>query len=116
MNNDNSLIGCGCLVLIAVAAIGISIAAFNHQEQHTFTVSGKDRVCDGGKDGSCWYEVYGTEGQVFKNEDSFLAGKWDSASFQARFQINHTYQVTTTGWRVPFLSMKPNIIEMSEVH
>lgn len=113
MSDGSGLAALGCLGLLGGFVLVGTVAAYNHQEDHTFTVSGKDRVCDGGKHGSCRYEVYGEGGEVFTNEDSLLAGKWDSASFQARFVVGHRYRVTTTGWRVPFLSMKPNIIAMA---
>lgn len=114
-NEDPAVFGCGCLGLVLVGGLIASVMAYRHQEEHVFVMSGKDRVCTGGKNQTCTYEVYGADGEVFDNSDSLLAGKWDSASFQARFQNGRTYRVTTTGWRVPFLSMKPNIIAMEEV-
>lgn len=116
MSTESNL-GLGCGALLIVLAIGGCIAKQNHREQHTFTVSSKERQCDStGKETDCYYVVFGTNGEVFENRDSgILNGKWDSASMQARFIAGRTYQVTTIGWRMPMFSMKPNIITMREV-
>lgn len=109
----------GCAALAVVALIGGCVAAQMHREQHVFTVSSKERQCDASGSGSnrtisCYYVVFGTGGEVFSNRDDPFNGKWDSASIQARFIPGRTYRVTTTGWRNPFLSMKPNIIAMQD--
>ncbi len=109
--------GCTIIALAALLAIGgcATVVKNNHRETHSFTVSSKERQCDGGKNGSCYYVVFGTNGEVFENRDSgILNGKWDSASMQARFLPGHSYTVTTAGWRIPWLSVKPNIIAMRE--
>lgn len=109
----------GCAIMLAVAAIigVVTIAANNHRETHEFVVSSKERQCDSdGKSVSCYYVVFGTEGEVFENSDSgLLNGKWNSASMQARFVPGRRYRVVTTGWRIPMLSAKPNIISMQAV-
>lgn len=105
--------GCGCLILLMVLGIIGTVAANNHKQTWQFTVEDKQKVCD--SDRNCYYEVYGTKGEVFKNEDSMLNGKWDSASFQGRLQRGHSYEVVTTGWRIPWLSAKPNIVSMRKL-
>ncbi|KEZ00113.1 hypothetical protein AI27_12675 [Sphingomonas sp. BHC-A] len=115
--SDQTTFNIGCLALLGILAIGGCIAKQNHREQHTFTVSSKERQCDKSGDSvDCYYVVFGTQGEVFENRDSgILNGKWDSASMQARFIPGRRYQVTTIGWRMPLFSMKPNIITMQEV-
>ncbi|MBB5985988.1 DUF1523 family protein [Sphingobium lignivorans] len=120
MRSDDPF-GCtGLLILFAAVAlcgVGFAVVKNNHRETHDFTVSSKERQCDAsGDDMDCYYVVFGTNGEVFENRDSgILNGKWDSASMQARFQVGKRYRVETIGWRVPWLSMKPNIVSMQEI-
>ena len=118
MNNniDEVKIGCVLFVLLLVFGLIYSAVEMNHRSTYTFTMSGKDHQCDGSGDSlDCYYVVFGTQGEVFSNRDSMWFGKWDSASVQARFLPGHRYRVETTGWRVPMLSMKPNIVTATEV-
>lgn len=93
-----------------------SIAIIRHIDYYTFEVSGKERQCDSTSDNkvNCYYVVFGKDGEVFQNTDSVWYAKWNSGSIQARLQEGHTYKVKTSGYRIPFLSMKPNIIKIEE--
>ena len=105
------------VILITAAAFvaaGLSGCSQMNREEHTFTVESKDRVCDSER--NCYFEVYGTNGEVFTNQDDLINGKFDSASVQAKLKPGHTYTVKTTGWRVPLLSMKPNIYDVTETN
>lgn len=118
--DDDSNFGCGVslALLFFILVIGgiVSYASYNTVNHYTITVSGKERQCDTTDKGSnCYYVVFGTNGEFFSNEDSMFNGKWNSASLQARLQVGHRYVVKTNGWRVPFLSIKPNIITAEEV-
>jgi len=108
-------VGCGALVVFIMLTLILSIAANNHRRTYEFVVSSKERQCDGGRDGTCYYVVFGTDGEVFANKDSLWNGKFNSASVQGRFVPGHRYRVETIGWRVPILSMMPNIVKVAEV-
>lgn len=83
------------------------------QDVETFTVESKDRECDAaGETTTCYYVVLATDGRVYTNSDDMLNGKFNSRTFQARLQVGQTYTVRTTGWRIPILSMAPNIVEI----
>jgi hypothetical protein len=102
------------VVLALFIVIGVfTIAEVRHVREYTFTVSATDNKCDvDAGELTCYYVVFGTEGEVFKNVDSVWFWKWDSASVQAKMQVGKTYTVRASGYRIPFFSMKPNIIEV----
>lgn len=113
------------LILFAmVAAVSLGGCEQTHKRDVTFTVDSKERRCDASGSGNsatihCAYYVYGTKGEVFRNEDALVFGdrwKMDSATMQARLKVGHAYRVRTIGWRIPLLSMSPNIIEAKEVN
>lgn len=72
-------------------------------------VEKSERVCDGGKDGSCRYLVFTDKG-VLQNSDTILRGKFDSSDVYAGIKVDKTYDFTTVGFRIPFFSMYPNIL------
>ena|SRR5688500_5299178 len=75
----------------------------------TCTVDDKDRSSS--QSGSV-YRVY-TDCGVFEVQDAALRDQFASADLYADIQLGTTYEFTTIGWRVPFLSMFPNIIEVT---
>lgn len=97
----------------ALAVMGTAGCAQLDQDVETFTVESKDRECDAaGEATTCYYVVLATDGRVYTNTDDMLNGKFNSRTFQARLQVGQTYTVRTTGWRIPILSMAPNIVEI----
>lgn len=102
-------------IAAVMAACGILMTtgcAQLDQDTETFTVESKDRECTGGETVTCRYVVLATDGRAYTNGDDLLNGKFNSRTFQARLQVGQTYTVRTTGWRIPFLSMSPNIVEI----
>ena len=103
------------LMIAALAATAMLSAgcAQLDRDVETFTVDSKERQCDGSSEGTtCYFVVYGTNGQVYTNTDDIFAGKFNSAEFQARLKVGETYTVRTTGWRIPILGLRPNITEI----
>lgn len=101
-----------CVVLVVVFDVATS---FNDTE-YTVTVTDKERVVEGE---SSYYLVF-TEDKngkilVFENEDNVLRGKFDSSNVQGELKIGYTYDIVVVGYRVPFLSMYQNIIEVRSV-
>ncbi len=72
-------------------------------------VEKSERVCDGGKDGSCSYLVFTDKG-VLQNSDTILRGKFNSSDVYAAIKVGKSYDFTTVGFRVPLFSMYPNIL------
>lgn len=55
-----------------------------------------------------------TENEVFENTDSWTFLKFNSSDIQNKFELKNTYRVKVAGWRIPFLSMYRNVIEVQE--
>ncbi|ALH46894.1 secreted protein [Mycobacterium phage Theia] len=101
-----------------VAAVGLSFglsscAYMNHQTK-TCLVEEKDRttkVVDGNSRSEM--RIY-TDCGVFVVEDNLLAG-FNSADVYGRLKPGKTYEITTGGYRIGFLSEFPKIIDVKEV-
>ena len=104
------LFGCLTIVVILVIALVFCIWKANTTHYEVVTIQSKERQCDGGKDGSCYYVVFGTNDQIYENRDTMLKGKWDSGSLQAKLHVGQTYKLELVGWRIPFFSMRENIV------
>lgn len=103
------------IMILFVACYGVWVGfmtAFNDHAE-TITVTDKERVNDSS---SSYYLVFGEDEAgnvvVYKNTDEFLRGKWDSSTMQAELEIGETYDVVLVGYRIPFLSMYENILEI----
>ena len=55
------------------------------------------------------------ESRVFEVTDSLFKWRFDSADTYNMIKEGETYEFTTGGYRVPFLSMYPNIYEVKQV-
>lgn len=101
----------GFVCIGILIAIYIS-AYYGSEEQITLTISSKERITTGsGESISSKYLVYASD-EVFENTDSFLYGKFNSADIQNMLKNDSTYICTVAGWRVPFLSMFRNIVDV----
>lgn len=102
---------------IVAIGLGIFLVVFSHTicyrmsgEIRSITVKDKESISTeyGHK-----YLIY-CEGEVLSNEDSFVYFKFNSADVYNRIERGKTYKCRIAGWRVPFLSMTENIIEVLE--
>lgn len=102
----------------AAAVVGIAMLAtvtacngvvhFTTQENiQGVVVTDKERVNT--KERS-YYLVYSDQ-EVFTNEDSLWALKWNSSDVQAHIKNGSTCNFVVTGFRIPFFSAYRNIIE-----
>jgi len=102
----------GMFILVAmVIIIGVmSIVAYHQSSEITITVTDKaiERDSDGSK-----YLIY-TDTEVYENTDNLFYGKFRSSNLYNDLKIDSTYTVRVIGWRVPFLSMYENIINIVE--
>lgn len=108
-------------VILAIVAAGAALANALHVEHKTCTVTEKDRTTKVTSDGegnvtsSSDARVYTEECGVLHVSDSILSWHWNSADTYASIKEGRTYDVTTRGYRVPVLSMFPNVVEVTEV-
>jgi len=104
------------LAVAAVVALFVAFGvimgvAYNSSERQTsFTVESKERVCSSSDD--CRYLIF-TDNGTYENTDTVFKGKFNSSDIYGDFKEGETYDVTVWGWRVPFLSMYPNILEVN---
>lgn len=107
-------------VIVIAAAFTISaITSFNDTE-YIVTVTDKERITSvSSSDSSSKYLVFAEDEQgetiVFENTDCMLRGKWNSSNIQGKLKVGNTYKITVVGYRIPFLSMYQNIIEIEGV-
>lgn len=105
------------LIMAAAAALLMTTAGCANMDRdtETFVVDSKERQCDGSSEGTtCYFVVMATDGRVYENTDDILNGKFNSAEFQARLKEGSTVTVTTTGWRIPILGFRPNIVAIQQ--
>lgn len=79
-------------------------------ETKTITVQEKSVKREGDVDR---YLIFTENSGVMECTDSWLDWKFDSSDFYGKLRVGETYSVTTRGWRVPFLSWYPNIVEIN---
>ena len=102
------------IVIIALVLIlACSIVPAMHIEYHTIEVTKTEITGDSD------YMVFGkdiTSGAIktFTLNDSFWHGNWDTADDYAILEVGQTYTFKTSGWRIPFFSEFPNIIEITK--
>lgn len=98
----------GVLIIIA-GAVGVTIASQHAGEQtRTCTVTSKDRTTD--RDGRSDARIYTEQCGTMQISDLFARGQFDSADIYSAIQEGHTYEITSVGWRVGFLSAFPKIL------
>lgn len=97
------------IVLLVIGGICCGGYYWGSEETMTCTVEEKDRAknSDGGSD----MRLYTKECGVLQVGDALPRGHYDSADVYADIDEGKTYEFTTVGWRIPFLSMFPNVIE-----
>lgn len=81
-----------------------------------FTVDRRERVTTGSGDSQqSYYLVWSQEGEVFAVVDSWVFLRWDSADRYGKLHEGSKVQAKVAGWRVPFLTMYRNIIQIESV-
>jgi hypothetical protein len=60
------------------------------------------------------YLIY-TDHGVFRNDDAFWFMKFNSSDFYGNLDVGKFYQLKVYGWRIPILTMYPNIVRMKLV-
>lgn len=104
----------GLIVLaVVVGLIWAGIYRSTNKHEVTFTVNKTERVQDRDGQGS-QYMVY-TDNGVYKNVDSLLNNKFNSADLYNQLQPNHKYKCVAVGFRNGVISEFENLISCEEV-
>lgn len=104
------LVGLGVALVVILIGVGTVSYAGSGSSYSSCTVEDKDRSTS---DGKSVYRVYTSCG-VFGVEDFLWTGSFDSADRYSSIDIGKTYDFETLGWRVPILSLFPNILSVQE--
>lgn len=59
------------------------------------------------------YMIY-TDAGVLRNDDALWFAKFNSSDIYGNLDIGKRYRLKVYGWRIPFLSMYPNIVRIRE--
>jgi hypothetical protein len=103
----------GLIVLLIISSIVISTMSYIHTSTVSATVTSKERIVKSDGDGNIesFYLVYTDKGTM-KLEDDLFRGNWNSSDVYGSLRNDSTYTFTTSGYRIGFFSMYPNIIEV----
>lgn len=111
--------GAGLIGVLAIAAIfgAISYSIQSHIEKTEINVTSKERLLSVTNDGkgntsSTYRNFVYTDNETYVVKDSVWNGHFTSATVYARVKIGSRCKVTLAGYRVGFLSMFQNIIEV----
>lgn len=101
---------------IIVSGVGFAVASYLHKETIHGVVT--DKYTKRSNEHDNFYVVLkqddGAE-KVLQNTDSFLMFKFDSADVQAKIHKGEKYEMVVRGYRLPILSMFPNVASVQEV-
>lgn len=111
MTFGNVLYGIIGLAFAGVILVGLT-KPFIKDDVQAVTINEKGERCKS-RD-SCKLMIYTDKG-VFQNTDSLINWKWGSAEFYNDLKVGKTYDLKVSGYRVPFLSWFPNVVEYKEV-
>jgi len=99
-------------VAIIIGGIAFNISAYNNVETITAKVEGKERITEKSGDNiESFYLVYTDKG-TFKLEDDLFRGNFYSSDVYGKLRQDSTYTFKTAGYRIGFMSLYPNIIEV----
>ena len=101
----------GLLIVLFIGGIVTFdvFSSFHTESGQVFTIKDKAVV---GKSGQ--YLIY-TDKTTYEIDDTWLHGRWDSSDVYGKMEVGKTYICTLQGYRVPFFSMYPNILQPIEI-
>ena len=100
------------IAIVLVVPIAYTVAAYQNDRWITCTVEDKDRTSS---DGSSDMRVYTTECGNLKVQDATFAKNFHSSDTYREIEVGQTYRMHVNGFRIPFLSEFPNILEVQSV-
>lgn len=98
-------------LLTLAMAIMIGVEISRQMKEETLVVKVEDKNITHDNDSK--YLIF-TDKEVFEETDEWLKGKFNSSDMYNQLKVGNTYRVKVIGFRIPFLSMYRNIIEVEE--
>lgn len=99
----------GLALLLIMLVGGFSASYHSSQRNLELEVQGVERVV---KEGDSYYLVFTDQG-TFANKDSLIFRKFRSSDVQNEFHQGSNCEALVAGWRIPILSVYPNVIEVN---
>lgn len=108
----------GAIAVLLAAGIWCGIYYWGSEDTQTCTVTDKDRTSTTDSEGNVTsvHRVYTEQCGILEVADALPRGQFDSADVYASLEPGQTYEVTTIGWRVPFFSAFPVVIDADHVN
>lgn len=101
------------IIIPLVLVVGcIYLTAIGYTNEQTIEITVKDKYIKNSKNSI--YIVVDTNGNAYQISDLALKGKFNSTDIYNQMEIGKTYIITTTGRRIHFLSLYPNINKIEE--
>lgn len=98
----------GCLFILCLI-FSSAIIAYSTDKEVTVTITNKENIVS---NNDSKYLIFTNNG-VYQNSDTMWYWKWDSSDFYNQIEIGKEYTFRVYGFRIPFLSMYKNIIEIN---
>ena len=102
------------LIIVLILFMAFIFPILNTATYNNVTII--DKSYSGESDGYLvWVEDENGVQYELQNEDILLKGKFNSSTIQGKLKEGEKYNITTVGWRIPFFSCYPNIVEYEKV-
>lgn len=102
----------GWIVVAIVIVLSPFLYVYATQQDRKITVKKTERIVS--PDGKSSKYLICAEDGVYENTDNILRMKFNSADVYSQLQNGKTYMYDIYGWRVPLLSIYPNIVKCEE--
>jgi hypothetical protein len=111
-HNPLVYIGGVIVALLVVAGIGVALWSESANEQtRTCAVTDKDRTTVSTRDTSrSDMRIYTADCGTLAVADLMTRGQFESADMYASIEPGKTYEITTVGWRIGWLSAFPTVL------
>ena len=90
-----------------------NIIKYTNEEEIEILV--KDKYIKNNSKGNDKYLIVDENNNTYEITDLFFKGKWNSTDLYNQLENNKKYKIKTTGKRIQFLSMYPNINNIEKV-
>lgn len=99
------------LIIIAIYIVGNLTFPYYTDDYVVSKVTKTERVTIKGDN---YYTVFTKDGE-YKVTDNFRIFRWNSSKVYGQIREGNTYKIHYYGFRIPFFSVYPNIIDVEEV-
>lgn len=115
-NRTHALVITGGVVVLLLTAGGIGAALWSesaNETTQTCAVTDKDRTTVSTRDSTrSDMRIYTEDCGTLAVNDLITRGQFNSADVYASIEPGNTYEITTVGWRIPWLSAFPVVLGM----